>query len=117
MYIHAYMHTYTHTYKDTYTHMYTRGPQFPKKGCQKAHWSPQAKKWPVLSAIHILGSRFFGGPQLPKKGFQKGPGRHKPKSGQFYQEFTYWEAAFVKGPKSLPTKGFQKALACTYVCM
>ncbi len=31
--------------------------------------------------------------QIPKKGLQKAPGRPKPKSGQFYQQFTDGEAA------------------------
>ena len=70
------------------------GPQFPKKGLQKAPWSPQAKKWPVLSATHILGSRFCEGHQFPKKGFQKAPGCPKPKSGQFYHQLTYWKPLF-----------------------
>ena len=66
----------------------------------KGSWSPQAKKWTVLSANHIMGSRFFEGPHIPKKGLQNVPGRPKPKSAQFYQQLTYWEAAFLKGPKS-----------------
>ena len=34
------------------------------------------------------------------EGIQKAPGRPKPKSAQFYQQLTYWEAAFLKDPKS-----------------
>ena len=29
----------------------SKGPMFPKQALQKAPWSPQAKKWPVLSAF------------------------------------------------------------------
>ena len=84
------------------SHMYLgshlfEGPQFPRKGLLKAPWSPQAKKWLVLSATHRLGSRLS---QFPTKGFQKAPGRPKPKSGKFYQQLTYWEAACLKVPKS-----------------
>ena len=42
------------------------------------------------------------------KGFQKAPGCPKPNSCQFYQQLTYWEAAFLKGTNSRK-KGFQKA--------
>ena len=48
----------------------------------------------------VLGNRFFEGPQIQKKGLQKAPGRPKLKSDQFYQQLTYWQAAFLKGPKS-----------------
>ena len=34
------------------------------------------------------------------EGIQKAPGRRNPKSGQFYQQLTNWEAAFLKGPNS-----------------
>ncbi len=68
----------------------------PKKRHPKGSWSNQSKKWPT----HILGSRFFEGPQIPKKGLQKAPGRPKPKSGQFYQQLTDWEASQPASPPS-----------------
>ena len=126
--------------------LFLKGPKSRKKASKRRcmYWSPQPKKWPVLSATHILGSRFLKGPQsrkraskrllvapsqkvasfiskshigsrffegtqIPKKGLQKVPGRPKPKSGQFYQQLTYWEAAFLKGPKSRK-KGSKKLL-------
>ena len=33
----------------------------PEKRHPKGSWSPQARKWPVLLATHILESRFFEG--------------------------------------------------------
>ena len=46
------------------------------------------------------------GPEMPREA-QRGPERPReiserprPKSGQFYQQLTYWEAAFLKGPNS-----------------
>ena len=33
----------------------------PEKRPPKGSWSPQARKWPVLLATHILESRFFEG--------------------------------------------------------
>ena len=57
----------------------------PEKRLPKGPWSPEAKKLPVLTATHILGSRLFEGPRIPTKGFPKAPGG----CGQFYQQLTY----------------------------
>ena len=38
-------------------------------------------------------------PERPREA-QRASERPRPKGGQFYQLLTYWEAAFLKGPKS-----------------
>ena len=45
----------------------------PEKRLPKGPWSPEAKKLPVLTATHILGSRLFEGAPNPDKRLPKGP--------------------------------------------
>ena len=45
----------------------------PEKRLPKGPWSPEAKKLPVLTATHILGSRLFAGAPNPDKRLPKGP--------------------------------------------
>ena len=79
------------------------GPHIPKKGHQKAPGRPKPKSDQFcVSATHIhIGKALFSRAPNPEK---KAPKRlmvaPSQKSGQSYQQLTYWEAAFVEGTNS-----------------
>ena len=79
---------------------FLKGPNSRKKAPKRPLVAPSQKVTSSISNSHV-GKPFFEGPQFPKKGLQRPTGRPRPKSGQFYQQLTYWEAAFLKGPNSL----------------
>ena len=86
----VYIHTYIHVSAPPWQKASKRPPKGPLV-------APGQKVASFISNSQIGNPLFLKGAQFPKKGI---PGRLKLKIGQFYQQLKYWEAFFLKGPKS-----------------